>query len=386
MADDRDRLFEYKGGRARVKVLVSKRAQGQDDVEEDEAGDEGENGPYTVAGDEDDLIPQKGQITIYDLGIRLGQDEEYDYVEIAPIHTQFGNAGASLLYTQHYHAALLSGNPFDKSEGGKDMALRFPQATEFVYVDLVLRREGQPDSKHLIGYKNKRYYVADMPTPAHLVSPNITETKWANKGLLKFDKSGKWHLAIEASLFYNTIDTEDVENYKITAGPDPTGPVVEFQYKRSQKMRIYLTPRLMLTTNTVGLNLGDPFTIRFGRLPVLSGFEPEETRPFSDIRFDPPSLTEGFGDGLTAIAKPAFWQLTADVAGFNANVNKILVTLGAAALSQQGAGPALAAVLIIGSRRYYVWRVGPTLFNEDLYESGIIYNPAVFEGGVIPLP
>jgi hypothetical protein len=285
--------------------------------------------------DEELYVFRQG-ITFYDLGTRKTEDGSYAHVSFAEFNAANGTERLIGL-TNSYNAALLAGDPTQSD------CLKLPKESEYLYLDAVFKKTDEEDKRELIGQKDKRPYMGDFPQAGQAMPEAVHKSKWS--GALKVSRAG-WQLKVESAWHYNPFDTSRLAHLKITNEPDASSESVEF--KVSNSMRVYLTPRC----NFFGS--GTHYIIsRF--LPVLPGFEPEKVPYLSGIGYLP-----AFSNQMAATATPAFWSA---VDAYYSSVyppaywaGASYVTDDASAAQLGGVGRfVLLAVIVKGSRKYYVW-------------------------------
>jgi hypothetical protein len=290
--------------------------------------------------DEDLYVFTRG-VKIYDLGTRKQTDGSY-------AHITFDMGLPS--FTESYHAALLAG---DFTKG--DACLRLPAAAEFLMVDMLLTKDGE-QKREIIGAKDKRPLVKDIQAQAESAHAFVSESNWSKDGL-KFKLDGDWFVGCEAAFFYNQFDSSDTVNFKVTDSADPTAAPTATMPKASKKslLKIYLTPRC----NFTGSFNGSASTTRMSRfLPVVPKFDLVKTNPYTQLGHEP--LDE---DRMEAHATASFWTAIESYYGaaygadFIAALSWYDDALNAANLFGEGAS-VLVAVIVSGSKPYYVWRVG----------------------------
>lgn len=279
--------------------------------------------------DEELYAFRKGAITFYDLGTRKAGDS-YEYVTI-PLSADFSDL------REHYTAALLSG---DFTEQGQ--CLHLPQESEFLYLDVIFRKDEQVTRK-LIGNKDKRPFVKDFPGEGDPAPSNVTVTSFSG-GKLKFSGAGK-SFGIESAWFYNNFDTHDTVNFKVTDDPDPSSAAVEFKTS-AKPIRVYLTPRMAFESRDEGL-----YMFRF--VPVLPDFAPVTNLSLTGIHHNDQSAE--------ATASESFWSAimgywNSVVPGGLGDFFSIFDSQSAYHLAEETGEPALAAVIVKGEKKFYVWR------------------------------
>jgi hypothetical protein len=278
---------------------------------------------------EDVYAFRKGQITFYDLGTRQAGDV-YSYVSI-PLSVDFSEM------REHYTAALLAG---DFTEEGKCLLL--PQASEFLYLDAIFTKVEHQQRK-LIGDKGQRPFVKDFPAEGEPQPANVTETSFSG-GKLKLAGAG-FSFGVESAWFYNNFDTHNSDAFKVTADPDPSSAAVEFKTS-AQPIRVYLTPRMGYESRDEGL-----YIFRF--VPVLPAFAPVTNLSLTGIHHNDRTAE--------ATASESFWSAimgywNSVVPGGFPNFFNIFDSASAYHLAEETAAPTLAAVIIKGEKKFYVWR------------------------------
>lgn len=290
--------------------------------------------------DEDLYAFRKGGITFYDLGTRkVGETDAYEYVSFPTfLHEDFTDFEG--LRTS-YHTAILAGD-----FTAKDARLKLKQESEFLFLDAVFKKDDQT-KRFLIGNKDKRAYLKDFPEEGGPTPANVTETSFKS-GTLKFKSSG-WKMAVESAWFYNNFDTGDADNFKVTEDSDPTSAPVEFT-TGSKPMRVYLTPRLVYNAS----DEDGQFRFYMARLaPVLPDFSLVNNLSLGGI-FQHDQTAE-------ATASDDFWAAIADhwnsiiPGGFPPFFN-IFDAASVFHLAGETGAPTLAAVIVKGDKKFYVWR------------------------------
>ncbi|MGB7925604.1 MAG: hypothetical protein WCF57_20365 [Pyrinomonadaceae bacterium] len=282
----------------------------------------------------------KGNVTFYDLGARrTAPDAPYAHVEFLPL---LENNVTLHSFVESYNQAMIPGDA-DSLD-----CLRLPLASEWLYVDSVLRpSEGDP-KRFLLGQGNKRPFVKDFPENPEAPAPNETSRAW--KGSLKLSGSFT-SLALESGFYYHPFDISQVEDYgfKVTETSDPDAPALAgFTFEAGHKWRIYLTPRVRLDSWVTGYDSEEQEirSARLGRmLPVLPAFAPN-TQLNAARRLSSDSLEGTAAAPLQeAIYEYRLTYLPSDVADDT---------------PAQNAPPDVGMLIAIlhdtsASRRYYVW-------------------------------
>jgi hypothetical protein len=308
-------------------------------------------------GEDDDVLAFKRGITFYDMGTRkMGDGSFTDSIPrnlVTPLtHTDIWNS---------YHNALLDG--FDPGK-----CLRLPQQAEYLYADasFVPTDVDSAVQRNLLGRTERRPYVFELVTGGL-----VAQTRWSG-GKLPYGGSNPY-LSLETGFYYNAFVTQDDsfppydgwDNpfYMVTEEPDDSADSVPFAL--AGKDRVYLTPvQTLLSTGTTPNHL---YYAR--RLPVLPDFDPQA---------DPMTvLGESFDfslfENVTLLRAPAvLWDALHAyyLANFPASFRDNVVFRGGLvepfhpsytvdAFVAEYDSPLrswLAAVVVRGSQRFYVWR------------------------------
>jgi hypothetical protein len=310
---------------------------------------------------DEELYAFRQGITFYDLGTRKQEDGSYAHITF----NSFTQAHLSNIWpplVSAYNAALLAGD-FTHNQA----CAKLQKKSQFLYFDVVFKKTGEDDDGELIGEKDTRPYVQDLPLQGSPMPASVHESKWT--GSLKFSKSG-WQMRVESAWFYNEFDTSDLTRFKITESADPdASPFLDF--KVSGGMRIFLTPRC----NFFGFDAGALTTYHLSRfLPVLPLSQFETQPPFTQIGF----VTTG-GVQMRAHATVDFWTAIASYylasyPSFDSGSAFIDDDASAYLLVDGHSLKALVAVVVQGSKTYYVWRTG--IFDSNLWHANRVYNPS----------
>lgn len=316
---------------------------------------------------DDDLYTFRKGIQFFDLATRKNDDGTYS-------DTTPGHLVSPIIHADvwnYYHGTLLNG--FDPAK-----CLRIPQGSQYLYFDASFVAPDADAERNLIGRPGTRPYVAELVS-----GPVASQAKWSG-GRLPYGSKNPY-LSIESAFYYNAFITQDDglpeevlphPFYMVTAEPDDQADNVPFALAATD--RVYLTPvRTLFSTGT------SPNHLYYGRrLPVLQGFAPQSdglaiTGEAFDFFMDATVTSAVASAGLWTAA--AAWYLATFPGAFWENVLTRGGILDAFHPSytvdefcREYSSPPrswLAAVVVRGKDRFYVWR------NYTAGFAGFLYAP-----------
>lgn len=300
---------------------------------------------------------QKGNITFFDLGVKK-VDGEFQYISLGHVPAMGDTTAMRQAVANLWNAAMVR-STFENS-------WPFPQNSEFLFVDMRLGKieeleEGEDSTTKfiLIGDANRRALLNAIPAVGDPDPPLVDSTLW-KRASVTFRDAGDWSLAIETAFCYNTLQSfvaadDEFAGVKITQIADSSGDaVVDFHIQGTDKLQIYLTPRLYIAN--IG-SLGSDEEWWLARFPLL---------PFSDVSgYSTVTGIRGFDFGglATGKATTGWWAriieyLSAIHADDYGSMTQILDFLGSGGLFQPFSGPTpvLLGIIVRNSEAFYVWR------------------------------
>lgn len=296
------------------------------------------------------VLRKRGNITLYDLGVRNNA------------HSDFGSVTSDIIgglipaIRQNYHSALMFGDFLETMDFSP--FLKLPQNSQNLYVDVVFRRAGEDDIINLIGNAGSRPHMRDYNVDPDL--PPASSTNWRDAAL-SLSAAGDWQIRVEAGFFYNTFDTGDTVFFKMTRTNTTTAvevdPPAAFSIKASDKVRVYLTPRVWVSFSGP---VDGVFTVFSGRLPVTHDFAPVIAAPIFDNVYGGDDFITGECSAYFDAVDQYFSALNSAHVGLpnqTDEFNAYEIIGGTEGMEPPLYRPALVGIIVKNEDLFFVWRV-----------------------------